>query len=235
MKITFNQAREFLEVINENDRVAIFTHRDLDGMAAGILFSDFCKKRKAKVKTWILDCGTNRMSNYKLKMYNKILISDLAPNIVFQDLVGLGNKKVFYTDHHPEENESPIQDYVLELRTTTEGYFPSTRTVYELTEQENKDKLWLATLGTLSDMAEKYPENKEFLENAYKQLGLTQKDMMKYLFKFNFALIGSSSMEKSFKEISKLSRLGDIAKLAKYYEPVEREFQRVTEDYNVNR
>lgn len=231
VKIDFKQAREFLEKINNKDSIMIFTHRDLDGFAAGILFKDYATQLGAKVDVRIIDYGTSKISDSPLTAYNKILLSDLAPSIVSEDLAKLSDKEVFYTDHHPAEEKSPIPNYVFELRTTAQGYVPSTRTVYELTEKENKAKLWLALIGTLSDGAERYPENNEFMQKGYTILGITQSELMEKLFRLNFALVGAPVLEDIFEEVSELRGLEDIAKLSRYYEPVEKEFERLRKDY----
>lgn len=235
MKIDFKQAREFLEKVNSKDNAMIFTHTDLDGFAAGILLQDYLISKGAKTDVRIINYGVNRISDTPLGGFNKIFITDLSPGMIWEDLAKLKDKKIFYTDHHKEDKDKPIPDFVFELRTLSQGYIPSTRTVYELTEKENRDKLWLATAGTVSDYAEKYPENTEFLENAYKKLGIKYEELLKYLFKFNFALIGSPSLEKAFAEVSKMKSLEDVAKLAKYYEPVEKDMERVRGDYIKNR
>lgn len=235
VKVNYQQAREFLERTNDKDNAMIFTHTDMDGFAAGILLQDYLISKGAKTDVRIINYGITRISDTPLVGVNKIFITDLAPDMIWEDLAKLKDKEVFYTDHHKEDEDTPIPDFVFELRTLSQGYIPSTRTVYELTEKENNGKLWLATAGTLSDYAEKYPENTEFLQNAYKKLGITQEELMKYLFKFNFALIGAPSLEKVFAEVSKMKSLEDIAKLAKYYEPVEKDMERVREDYIKNR
>jgi len=231
MKIDYKQAREFLEKINEKDNVVIFTHTDLDGFASGNLFLNYLNQQNAKSEVKIINYGVNRISDTDTNKFNKVLISDLAPGMIWEDLSKLAGKEVFYTDHHQADAKCPIPEFIHELRTTDQGYIPSTRTVYELTEKENKSKLWIATIGVLSDMAEKYPENNEFLQKAYWDLGLDQESLMKYLFKLNFALIGNPSLEDSFTEISKMNGLEDVVKLAKYYEPVEKEMGRIRKDY----
>jgi len=231
MKINFKQASEFLEKVNEKDNIMMFTHSDLDGFAAAILLKDYCNLKGAKVDVRIINYGVTRISDTNVKKFNKVFLTDLAPGMIWEDLAKLKDKEIFYTDHHQDEKDKPIADFILELRTTSGGYFPSTRTVYELLEEESKDKLWIATLGTLSDMAEKYPENTEFLQKCYKQLNLTHGELMKYLFKLNFALIGNPSLENSFEEISKFKSIEDITKLAKYYVPVEKELERLKGDY----
>jgi single-stranded DNA-specific DHH superfamily exonuclease len=234
-KIDYQQAREFLEIVSPQDRTMIFTHTDLDGFAAGILLFDYLTKKGARTDVKIINYGISRISDTDLKGVNKVFLTDLAPGMIWEDLAKLGGKEIFYTDHHPEEKDKPIPAFVQELRTTSQGYLPSTRTIYELLEKESKDKLWLATLGVLSDFAEKYPENNEFLQSAYKQLGLSHEELMKYLFKLNFALIGAPSLEDAFMEISDMKSLEDITNLAKYYEPVEREMQRIRNDYSQNK
>ncbi len=234
MKIDFKQAREFLERVNDKDNAMIFTHTDMDGFAAGILLQDYLISKGAKTEVRIINSGVTRISDTPLGGFNKIFITDLGPSLIWEDLATLKDKEIFYTDHHQEEKDKPIPDFVFELRTLSQGYVPSTRTIYELTEKENADKLWLATAGTLSDYAEKYPENTEFLQNSYKKLGMAHEELLKYLFKFNFALIGSPSLEEAFTEVSKMKRLEDILRLAKYYGPVEKDMERIREDYLKN-
>lgn len=229
MKIDFDTAKQFLEKTNSLDNAIIFTHSDLDGFASGILLQDYLTKKGAKVDVKIIDFGNTKISDKNFDNCNKVFITDLSPGMIWKDLAGLKDKEVFYTDHHLAQTDSPIPEFVYELRTTSQGYIPSTRTVYELTQQ--KDKFWLATLGVLSDMAERYPENNEFLQNAYKKLGLSYESLLDYLFKLNFSLIGSSSLEEAFRNISKLKKIEDIVKLEEYYLPVQQEFERLKQDY----
>lgn len=235
VKIDFKQAREFLERVNDKDNAMIFTHTDMDGFAAGILLQDYLISKGAKTDVRIVNYGVTRISDTPLVGFNKIFITDLAPDMIWEDLGRLKDKEIFYTDHHKEDKDTPIPDFVFEFRTLSQGYIPSTRTVYELTERENRDKLWLATAGTVSDFAEKYPENNEFLQNSYKKLGITYEELLKYLFKFHFALIGSPSLEETFAEVSKMKSLEEVVKLAKYYEPLEKDIERLREDYIKNR
>lgn len=235
MKVTQQQAREFLESINEKDKVAIFTHKDLDGFAAGILLKDFCERKGCETKTFIIDYGVNKISDYNIDKFNIILLSDLGPSSVTEDLEKLNDKKIFYTDHHPEDPNYQLPEKVLTLATASQGYIPSTKTIYELTEKENKDKFWLALLGILSDSADNYPENKEYLENSYKKINLTQEQTKELLYKLNFVIVGAPSFEKGFEEISKLKKIKDITKLKEIYEPVEKEWTRLEKDYLDNK
>jgi single-stranded DNA-specific DHH superfamily exonuclease len=232
MKVNFKQAREFLEKINEKDRVMIFTHKDLDGFAAGILFMKFCEKKKAKVEVRIIDYGVSRISDTDLSGFNKILLSDLAPGMVWEDLVKLKDKQILYTDHHQAEEKSPIPDFVLELRLTSEGYMPSSRTVYELTEKENKNLYWLSVFGVLSDMGQLHKINDGFLNEFYKTEKISYEDSNNMTEKVNDIIIYFSASLKSFNKLAELKEVKDISKLKKYYDPIEKEFERLESEFN---
>jgi single-stranded DNA-specific DHH superfamily exonuclease len=237
MKVNYNEARRFLESISPKDKIAIYTHIDLDGLTSGILFEEFCKKRKCdNVEVFFLNYGGQRISDCNPSRFNKFLIADLAPSAVAKDLELLSHGDTLYTDHHQEDLTNKIGREVLELRTTSEGFFPSSRTVFELTEKENKEKLWLATLGIFGDAGYLYPENSEFLERAYRKLGLTRDQLMEFTKKFGDVLVYfAQDLSVAKRELSSLQGLESITELARFYEPVEEEMSRLLRDYKQNR
>jgi single-stranded DNA-specific DHH superfamily exonuclease len=231
MKINLNQAKEFLEGINGKDNVIIFTHKDLDGFASGILFLDYCKKKGSKVDVKIINYGESRMFDVNLDSYNKILIADLAPSAVSEDLFKLEDKEILYTDHHQEEEKFPIPEFVLELRTISEGYIPSSRTCYEICG----GKKWVSVLGTLSDMGQLHKINSEFLEEFYSENKVSYEEMFEYVKKVNNTIVFFSASMESFYKIAELESLQDIVKLEEYYMPVEKEFERLEKEFNINK
>lgn len=239
-KVNYEEARKFLEKINPRDRVAIYTHIDLDGLASGILFEDFCKKKKCKdVEVFFLDhYGGKKIPEYHPDRFNKFLIADLTPSIVSADLTLLRHGETLYTDHHEENPKFPIGgENVLELRTTSEGYIPSCRTVYELTEKENKKKLWLATIGVLSDRGDKYNStNVEFLERAYKNIPSNHQEMADFMRKLeNVIVFFTPDLKLAHRNMSNVGSLDEMCKLAPFYEPVEQEMKRLIKDYTNHR
>ncbi len=231
VKITSKQAGEFLEKINEKDKIAIFTHKDLDGFAAGSLLYNFGIIKKAKIEVFIIDYGVNSISEYDLKSFNKIILSDLPPMAVSKDLSKLKDKKILYTDHHQEDESSPIAEFILELRTKKEEYIPSSRTCYELTEKENQKLKWLGVLGTLSDMGQLYKENMEFLTKFYKENNTNYQETFEFTKLLNDVIVFFSASIDSFYKIAKLKKITDIYQLEEYYKPVEEEFSRLEEEF----
>lgn len=238
MKVNYKQARKFLEGIGRKDKVAIYTHVDGDGLASGILFEDFCRKKKCKdVEVFFLDYySPARISDSRPARFNKFLIADLAPSAISRELPLLDHGEVLYTDHHKEDFDNPIEDFVMELRTTSEGYIPSSRTVYELTEKGDKDKLWLATAGILSDKGDKYDANDKFLEEAYEALKADSTRMHDVTKKLeNVIVFFSQDLQRAHRELRAVKRLEDVHQLSPFFKPVEEEMTRLTEDYRIHR
>jgi single-stranded DNA-specific DHH superfamily exonuclease len=233
VKIDYKTAREFLEGIGPKDNVAIFTHVDLDGFATGRLFQEFCKHKKCgKEDVFFLDYDFKRISDFDVSSYTKFLISDLAPAAVSEDLHLLNSGPVLYTDHHQEDSKFPILKEVLELRTISEGYIPSTRTLYELTEKENANLLWLAGAGVLSDAGNLYPENNDFLKSVYEKYGINEAELLEVSRKMTSPIIFFfPNLKEAFYQIRKLKKLEDLDILLPFSEEIKREMMCLKEGY----
>lgn len=173
VKINFEEAKDWLERIDEKDSVAIIHHDDIDGFSSGIIFYDWCKLKKAIPKNFIFKIGKNKLSKFNLQKFNKIIITDLASNVLIGDLEKLKDKTIFYTDHHPGDEEMP--DFVLEFKELERGYIPSSRTAGELTDI----KKWLAIIGTVSDSGDLYEENKEYINKFLNEERITLEELKK--------------------------------------------------------
>jgi len=218
-KITFNQAKEFLNNITSEDKIAIIHHDDGDGFASGILFCEWCEKREAKIENFICSYGNWDEKN-NLEKFNKIIITDVAPGGLIEIKFPKG-KEIFYTDHHPKKEKIPEE--ILELRTTDEGYIPSSRTAAELT----KIKPWLGLAGTISDAGELHSINKEYIESTLKKYDITLKE-----FKQNISNTISNTIsffnekkQEAFEKIKEINSIEEVKKLKKYSDPVEEEIK----------
>jgi len=224
-KITFDEAKEFLDNIKPEDKVAIIHHDDGDGFASGILFYDWCKQKGAKVENIIFGY---RIGNEKpnLEPFNKIIITDIAPSGIKELALPL-EKEIFYTDHHPQDISTPEE--LLELRTTDEGYIPSARTTGELTGI----KKWLSVAGTVTDAGDLYPENEKFINELLKEKKLTVGEFRKkYTNIFTNTLIYfHKDLQKAFNIIKEIKSLEEFKKLDKYSEAIENELGQVVKKY----
>ena len=218
-----NQAKAFLNSISKKDRVAVIHDSDLDGYAAGVLFYSFAKGRGAKAKNFILSREkTNKNFLKKLKRFDKFIIADLPPAHIAHLYPVLEKREVFFTDHHPTTDKMPKN--ILDLRTFKQGYIPSSRTAFELTQMEE----WKAIAGTISDAGHKYPENDKFLKDFLKREKITLEKFLKdVVFTINKMLIYNHKRpKKSFYVLARLKTYRDLYKIKQMTRPVEEEIQK---------
>lgn len=235
-KINQQQAREFLERINENDSVGIITHNDMDGFCSGRLFFEFCKSKKCKNIQVFITSSNEDVLKFDLEKFNKILISDLGPSFVSKRLTELNDKEILYTDHHQEDVNFPIPDKVLELRTILEGYIPSSRTVYEITESVNTRLKWISILGVIADMGNIHEVNRNFLESFYEDTNKNFEFYSQKTIEMNSVIIYfSPDFGKAFSLFCNVLDLNSMSEIEKYSIDVSNEFARLKEDFDKNK
>ncbi|MCD4771589.1 DHH family phosphoesterase [archaeon] len=225
-QINQEQAKEFLNEISKKDKVAIIHHDDGDGFCSAILFYDHCISNGAKTKTFHYNHSKTKIENLPLKPFNKIIITDIATKRINGSIKTIKDKQILYTDHHPK---FPLPEEILQLITTDEGYIPSSRTTYELLGQ----KKWLALIGTISDSADLYKENDQFINDFLKENNLTLEEFQtKYVYPLSDTIIClKKTPEKIFPLLSKISSLKKLKKLKKYSDKIEKEIARYEKRY----
>ncbi|MBT7705964.1 DHH family phosphoesterase [archaeon] len=231
-KVNEKQAKEFLNSITKKDKVAVIHHDDLDGFASGSIFYGFAKNKGARVQNFMGGYGANvKKLLKKLDKFNKIIITDLGPGFVKTLNSVLKEKKVFYTDHHPDEKG--IAKNVLELRTTDRGYLPSSRTAFELTGLDE----WKGIAGVMGDMGHKYKENDELISSFFKKEKITAKKFLEeVVFNLNkFIIYNHKKPQIAFDFLVKLKTYKDLYKIKKKTRAVEDEIQKHIKNFKKDR
>jgi single-stranded DNA-specific DHH superfamily exonuclease len=182
------------------------------------------------VKNFVFTNGKSSFTDYDLNSFNKIIITDLAPSPIKEGLELIKSKEVFYTDHHPKDTKIPEE--ILELRTTKNGYIPSSRTAGEIT----KLKKWLSVVGVISDAGDLYEENKEFLEEFIKKENISLEELKE----INIILSNSltyfyKDLPKFFNLLEEINDIKEIYSLKEYSDIIEEEIQKVVKDFEENK
>ncbi len=226
-EITFSQAREFLDSIISEDKVAIIHHDDGDGFCAGILYYDWCKNKGAITEEFVYSINKSKLKKFDLERFNKIIVCDLAPDFMAEEFELVKDKQVLYSDHHPRD--TPIPKEILELVTTDKGCIPSSRTAGELTGL----KPWLALIGTVTDSGQLYSENQDFIDEHLEKLNMTLDEFHQNITSVvtNFLVYFDKNFDKAFEILQQINSIEEISKLKKYSEPVEDEVQKFVEQY----
>jgi single-stranded DNA-specific DHH superfamily exonuclease len=230
-EVLIEEAKGFFDKINESDDVVVIHHDDVDGFCSGILFYDYCLKKGARVKSIPFEISSDQEITIKqLKKANKVVICDLAPNTIIKILNAIGKKEVFYTDHHPKDMKIP--ESVLEYR-TAEFYIPSSRTAYEIVG----GKKWISIAGVIGDMGHLYNENKDYLEDFFKEHKINLKDFLeKIVFIIHrFLIYFHKKKKKAFIRLQKINDFNDIKKLKRYSRIVQREIEKHINDYKTKK
>ena len=230
-EITFQEAKKFLEDITSEDKIAVIHHDDGDGFCSGTLFYDWCKNKKAEVGHFAYSIKKSKLKEFKLKEFNKIIVCDLAPDFMAEELELIKEKKVLYVDHHPQH--TPVPKEILELTTTNEGYMPSSRTAGELTGL----KPWLSLAGTITDSGDLYKENQDFINKRLKEINITLdnfKDKVSSIIT-NFIAFFNDDHDKAFEILQEINSVEEIKKLKKYSEPIEDEIEKFVKEYETKK
>ena len=230
-QITFQETKEFLDNITSEDKVAIIHHDDGDGFCAGIIYYDWCKDKKAIVEQFTYSIRKSSLKDYSLEKFNKIIITDIAPGLIAEDLELIRDKQVLYADHHPRD--TPIPEEILELITVDQGYLPSSRTAGELTSL----KPWLALIGTITDAGHLYPENQDFIDAHLKQIDMTLDEFKQNATSIitNFIVYFDKDLNKAFEILQQIHSIEEIKKLKQYSEPIENEVEKILKEYETKK
>lgn len=222
-EITFAQAKDFLDNITNEDKVAIVHHDDLDGFGSGVVLYDWCKNKNAETKSFPASLTEDMFKNIldELKNFNTILIADIPPAFISEELKKLKDKKILYIDHHQKDTD--ISNFILELRTPEDKYIPTSRTCQELTQL----KLWLGVTGTIADVGYKYPENDEyintFLEKNNTSLNKFEKEVVHPI--TALLIYFREDMPKAFEILKEINNFNELKEVKKYADKVENEIQ----------
>lgn len=236
MEIDKKGAREFLDRVDENDKVGIIFHDDLDGFASGMLVYDFLKQKNVNdLEIFPQPIQNNWMKEIsdKLKQKDKILIFDLGPNTFNKDLEILKDKDILYIDHHKKDVE--ILDFVLEYRTISDIHVA--RSVYDLVGKDvSKEKEWIVNLALMADIGWRFEDNLRLVKPYLEKNNLTLEQFREKAYDIGYLLIYfSSDLKKAFDILDSVKSLDDFDKIEKYTKEVKQEVDFYVNDYEKNK
>ena len=224
-KITFPQAKQFLNEITQKNKVAIITDADADGFTAGILFSNFLKNKKINHSNFIFTRNKSSFKNYNLKKFDTIIIADLAPQTIQEDLQLIKHKNIFYTDHHPKDTQIPKQ--ILEYRTKSE--ISSAKTSYTLTGGNE----FMEAVANSTDAGSFQKENRKIINKFLKKNKITFQQFNRQV---GYKIVRTidyfhKNPTKAFKILQSINSLKDLNKLNRYDKIIGKEIQKHVRKY----
>ena len=220
------RTKKFLEELKPSDKIALIFHDDLDGFASARLFYEFLQKRGCKnIEIGVLSIAKkNPFGLQEIKSADKLIVLDLGSNLVSFDLIN-EKKPTLYIDHHPKD-ESVFSENVIEWKTISG--IPVSHTCYKILEEYVLDLDWIALAGVLFDRGDKYQENIQFIRDVLIKNNLRLNDFNREVVYVLTSMIiyFEDNLKKAFLLLAEIKNIGDIKKIVRYSEPIDREIER---------
>ncbi|MCS7105779.1 MAG: DHHA1 domain-containing protein [Candidatus Aenigmarchaeota archaeon] len=155
MEDLFKKGILFLRKIKPTDKILLVYHKDLDGLASGVIFSRIMKKLNLRVSKKFASSNEEIEKIRKCaKKFDKIIVLDVDISYMKKELVKM-KKDILIVDHHPPKinlNTKRIV-YINPRLKNPKIYQPTSYITYKFFSRicRLKNEKWLAVLGTISD------------------------------------------------------------------------------------
>lgn len=226
---------DFVKSIKKNDKVAIISHNDFDGVASIVFLQKILNSQKIKPEliyfsTYAENMFDKYLEEMKNKKISKVFVVDIqADTSASEGFERLRNSfDVFWIDHHPLIENS---NYEKTLKTSTSDC--ATLILFDLAKNyfDASDFNWLVCAAMVSDWSFRNPENMDYIKKYYPDFdenNLKDSDIGKMVITINNSLIYYRNKEK---KVFKFLIEKDLVSLKKVEHEVEEELQRVVKDY----
>jgi len=228
MEYLSGSKKEFLDYVNnlnENDKIAVITHTDLDGIASAVLIDEILKQKKLKIYSIdFLDYGKGKFEkvekNFK-KGTNKIFILDINAESDSEGFENLRkNFDVLLIDHHPSNLKG---EKIIRTQSSDCVAFA----IYELAK-ENVDlnKLeWLVCSTMISEYSFKDKNNFNFIKQHYPKIAyeeINNSEPGEISKRISSALIYFKGKEKNVYDLVQENKINSFEK---YHKIIEKEIE----------
>jgi len=236
-----NEFFEFLNLIKPEEKIAILTHTDLDGIASGIFLEEILSSIKLKVsliefvnyEQGICEKIIPKLQKEKIK---KVFISDVCIESVDEKGFEKLRKdfEVFLIDHHPLSANLKNKKNILKTKTFDCSAFVIYCLGVEKSLIGGKKFQWLVNSTMISELSYKDPKNLKFLQQTEKEINLEN------IFDSEFgrianiiggALIYFNSKKIPLIEIYSLVKKKDLNSLKKFDEEVKKEIEKKIKEF----
>ena len=230
---------DFLDSIDEDDKIAILTHTDLDGIASAVFLEEIIKARglkKASVRFLVYGNGVieNVIPGLEKEKTSKVFVSDIAADSIDHKGFEALRKKfdVLLIDHHPLNKEFEEEKGIIK----TETRDCVAITIYRLGEGiiDYEKWNWLACAAVISDMSYRKKENLDFVRESYpgfEEKSVYDSELGKLEERISNALIYFKDKKDGIRKVYDAVRDGDVESLEKYSREVKGEIDRVIGEF----
>jgi single-stranded DNA-specific DHH superfamily exonuclease len=233
----------FLGKLKKEDRVAVISHTDLDGIASAVFLNIILRSKGIKPEIIeFIDYGEGGLKKLRPALekrgINKVLFADMAIESADREEFIRFKKDhdYFIIDHHPLMEDFEYSKNILK----TESEDCSALTIFKLAEKIMGMRKWdwLVCSALISEYSFKKKENLEFLRKKYPEDNINRKEIYnnkpgRVARKIKSSLIYCKSKGKNIRDIYLILLKGEqgLEKLENYGEEVEKEIQKYIDEF----
>lgn len=242
------KAREFLDGITKEDKVAVIHHTDPDGICSGVIAAKAVEKTREKpidvrINQTRGEIAINDETIAKTKGCNKIIITDMAVDQKPEQVKKLAeNAKVLIIDHHKTYYDLNKEKNITMLKPQIAGIQkPPDKTCaaifcYEIYKDKIPEMDWAAAIGIVGDQATSVWQ--EFLQETAKKHGIpAAEDWFKTKFGKAASIISAAesineNAQESFDTVYDAQNTEQIinSKIARFEKEVNEELNKYLEE-----
>lgn len=232
-----NDFLNFIDLITKEDKVAIMTHTDLDGLASGIFLEKILENKGINIDYIdFLEVKTDMVEEVSVKLKSKnitkVFFTDLS--IDNADIEGFRELRkdmdVFLIDHHPMNENIKNLDNVIK----TDSQDCVAMTCFFMGEDfiDTKEWAWLCCAAIFSDFSYKEKKNLEYIQSIYPDVD--EDNISSSIPGLNGRKINSALIyyENDKKYVYDLVKNRDLEKIEEIHSILEDEIEKIIFDFN---
>ncbi|MBD3247511.1 hypothetical protein GF378_02730 [Candidatus Pacearchaeota archaeon] len=239
MEFLVGNQKKFIEFISEldaDDKIAILSHTDGDGIFSALIMSrvlgkvdfvDFIQYKHNMLEEYV--------EKLKKRKINKVLISDLAVGGDFENIKKIEKfADILVIDHHELIMDLNSERTTM-LKTNTK--YPASYICYKLFSKIQHVPCWMGVIGTLSDSTHKYrKENAEEIFDDFDFRGCERKNYFKETVILGNTLVYfKDNVLRIFNLLKDMKEFNNLKNLEKFSDKVEKQINYFVNDFESNK
>jgi len=231
---------DFLNNIKKEDKIAILTHDDLDGIASSIFLEKILEKKGfkpeliefLKIKPLMLKEKANEL---KEKGITKILMADISCESIDEENFQILKKEIdtLLIDHHPINPELKDKEKIIK----TDSHNCAAQIIFELGKEylDVKEWAWLLCATMFAEFSYTKKENLEFMRQFYPEL--TEENIATSTPGVNARKMSNATLyfDKDLHHVRQIILKKNMEELNHAFEIIEEEINKATEDFSKNK
>jgi len=233
---------DFMGNLIDKDRIAILSHKDLDGIISALAIEKLVGKAEViEFLSYSKNMLFDFISKFKKKKINKAIFLDICLEAEEENLKEISKfSEILIIDHH-KWNKNMNSDRISFLLSEQKDC-PSFVSYMLVNKSQNIEDIdFLAAIAVISDYVSGF--HKDFIEKIEKKYNLKRdKDdfnsdlgKMMAILSNSQTYFANDKKNKFYNLIKGIKKLEDIQKFKKYSLEVEKELDRIREDFNKNK